>query len=170
MGYVVCFEFLWFLEMWSTSHAVVGVLAAVAIQRLLLKFLIACFMSREFKHDESNRAFWTGRWYGRGLGSHAFTQPLREYVVKIVELSMFAGDCITGHLLLYILFIPTLIPYIDTVHSVMLMWLKPSDQSEFRTLRDPIGKKCRLTRTLTLPQSEQPSFQRARVDRGESSK
>lgn len=116
--------------MWSTSHAVVGVLAAVAIQRLLLKFLIACFMSREFKHDESNRAFWTGRWYGRGLGSHAFTQPLREYVVKIVELSMFAGDCITGHLLLYILFIPTLIPYIDTVHSTALMWLRPSHQSE----------------------------------------
>jgi 1,3-beta-glucan synthase len=44
-------------------------------------------LSREFKHDETNRAWWTGKWYGRGLGNHAWSQPVREFLVKIVEVS-----------------------------------------------------------------------------------
>lgn len=72
-------------------------IATIAIQRALFKILIAIFLSREFKHDESNRAWWTGKWYGRGLGSHAWSQPLREFVVKTVEMSLFAADFLTIH-------------------------------------------------------------------------
>jgi len=133
VGMVGFFEFLWYLERWDISHAVLGMLTSVAIQRFFLKFLIAAFLSREFKHDETNRAWWTGRWYGRGLGSSALTQPMREFIVKTVEMSLFAADFLCAHLLLFILSIPCFIPYFDRIHSTALFWLSPS-----KHIRQPI--------------------------------
>lgn len=110
----------WFLESWNVAHAVLGLIAVIYIQRAIHKVLISVFLSREFKHDETNRAWWTGKWYGRGLGSHAISQPAREYVVKIIELSLWSSDFLTGHFLLLLLTPPILVPYIDRVHSTML--------------------------------------------------
>lgn len=78
------------------------------------------FLSREFKHDETNRAWWTGRWYGRGLGSHVMSQPAREFVVKIIELSLWSSDLLLGHFLLFMLTPPILVPYIDRLHAMVL--------------------------------------------------
>ncbi|TFK45980.1 1,3-beta-glucan synthase [Heliocybe sulcata] len=85
-GIIGTFEFLWFLELWNAAHAVLGLIAVIAIQRAVYKILISVFLSRKFKHDETNRAWWTGKWYGRGLGHHVMLQPAREFVVKMVEL------------------------------------------------------------------------------------
>ena len=116
----------------------------IAIQRAIQKILIAVFLSREFKHDETNRAWWTGKWYGRGLGTSAMSQPAREFIVKIVEMSLWSSDFLLGHILLVILTPPTLIPFFDRLHSTMLcktllfrlfidtdtiiVWLRPSKQ------------------------------------------
>ena len=97
-----------------------GLITIIFIQRAVNKVLISVFLSREFKHDETNRAWWTGKWYGRGLGSHAMSQPAREFVVKIIELSLWSSDFLMGHILLFILTPPILIPYIDRLHSTML--------------------------------------------------
>ncbi|KZV64948.1 glycosyltransferase family 48 protein [Peniophora sp. CONT] len=128
VGIVAFFEFFWFLELWDMSHAVLGVIAIVAIQRAIQKFLIAVFLTREFKHDETNRAWWTGQWYGRGLGTSAMSQPAREFIVKIVEMTLWTNDFLLGHFLLIILTVPTLIPFVDRIHSTMLFWLRPSKQ------------------------------------------
>ena len=61
------------------------------------------------------------------------SQPLREYVCKIIEMSMFTCDFIMGHTILFILFPTCLIPYIGRWHSIMLFWLRPSKQ-----IRPPI--------------------------------
>lgn len=92
----------------------------IAIQRAVHKVLIAVFLSREFKHDETNRAWWTGRWYGRGLGAHVMSQPPREFVVKIIELSLWSSDLIIAHVLLLMLTPPVLIPYFDRLHATLL--------------------------------------------------
>ena len=97
-----------------------GLIAIVAIQRAVHKVLISVFLSREFKHDETNRAWWTGRWYGRGLGSHVMSQPAREYIVKIIELSLWSSDLLIGHFLLFMLSLPILIPYFDRFHATLL--------------------------------------------------
>ncbi|KAG0376736.1 1,3-beta-D-glucan synthase [Mortierella sp. AD032] len=76
------FEALWALEAWNASHAVLGIIAAISVQRFVFKVLIAVFLTREFKHDETNRAWWTGKWHGRGLGSHAISQPLRDKQIR----------------------------------------------------------------------------------------
>jgi 1,3-beta-glucan synthase len=110
----------WFLELWDASHAVLGVIAIIAIQRAIQKFFIAVFLTREFKHDETNRAWWTGKWYGRGLGTSAMSQPAREFIVKIVEMSLWTSDFLLAHILLIILTPPTLIPFFNGIHSTML--------------------------------------------------
>lgn len=97
-----------------------GLIAVIHVQRAIFKVLISVFLSREFKHDETNRAWWTGKWYGRGLGAHAMSQPAREFVVKIIELSLWSGDILLGHFLLFLLAPPLLIPYFDRLHATLL--------------------------------------------------
>jgi len=128
LGILAFFEFLWFLEAWNTSHAVLGLICLIHIQRAVHKILISVFLSREFKHDETNRAWWTGRWYGRGLGAHVMSQPAREFIVKIIELSLWSSDLLLGHILLFMLTPPILIPYYDRFHATLLFWLRPSKQ------------------------------------------
>ncbi|KAJ3556389.1 hypothetical protein NM688_g2057 [Phlebia brevispora] len=128
VGLIAFFEFLWFLELWNVSHAVLGLICVIFVQRAVQKVLISVFLSREFKHDETNRAWWTGKWYGRGLGNYALSQPAREYIVKIIELSLWSSDFLTCHVLLFILTPPILIPYVDRLHSTLLFWLRPSKQ------------------------------------------
>jgi len=128
LGIVAFFEFFWFLELWDASHAVLGIICIIAVQRAIQKILISAFLTREYKHDETNRAWWTGKWYGRGFGTSAMSQPAREFIVKIVEMSLWSSDFLLGHILLIILTPPTLIPFINSVHSTILFWLRPSKQ------------------------------------------
>lgn len=97
-----------------------GVICIIAVQRAIQKILIAAFLTREYKHDETNRAWWTGKWYGRGLGNSAISQPAREYIVKIVEMSLWSSDFLMAHILLIILTPPILIPFINQLHSTIL--------------------------------------------------
>ncbi|KAJ8520405.1 hypothetical protein ONZ45_g2795 [Pleurotus djamor] len=146
-GLVAFFEFFWFLELWDASHAVLGVICTVAVQRAIQKFLISVFLTREYKHDETNRAWWTGKWYGRGLGNSAMSQPAREFIVKIVEMSLWTSDFLLGHILLIILTPPILIPFVNQLHSTMLFWLRPSKQ-----IRAPLfsTKQKRTRRWLVI--------------------
>ena len=105
-----------------------GMIAVIFIERAIHKILISVFLSREFKHDETNRAWWTGKWYGRGLGAHAMSQPAREFIVKVIELSLWSSDILLGHFLLFMLAIPLLVPYIDQIHATGIFWLRPSRQ------------------------------------------
>lgn len=97
-----------------------GVTAIIAVQRAIQKILIAVFLSRELKTDETNIAWWSGKWYGRGLGSSALSQPAREYVVKIVEMSLWSSDFLLGHILLILMTPPIFLPFVDRLHSTML--------------------------------------------------
>ena len=103
-----------------------GMIAVIFIERAIHKILISVFLSREFKHDETNRAWWTGKWYGRGLGAHAMSQPAREFIVKVTELSLWSSDILLGHFLM--MAIPLLVPYIDQIYATGLFWLRPSRQ------------------------------------------
>jgi len=125
------FEVMFFLEGFDFIKTLLGIIAASAIQRFIYKLIISLTLTREFKTDTSNIAFWTGKWYS--MGWHSFSQPAREYVCKITELGMFAGDFVLGHMLLFAMLPVIAIPQIDKVHSVMLFWLRPS-----RQIRPPI--------------------------------
>ncbi|KAL7317809.1 1,3-beta-D-glucan synthase [Mucor circinelloides] len=127
-SFILFFEILYFLENWNFVHVVLGMIAVGSVQRFIFKVMTVLLLTREFHGDQSNQGWWTGRWYGRGLGWHALTQPLREFVCKTIEMSLFATDFILGHFILFLLFVICLIPGIDKWHSLMLFWLRPKEQ------------------------------------------
>ena len=45
------------------------------------------------------------------------SQPAREFVVKIIELSLWSSDFLLGHFLLFMLTPPVLIPFADRLHA-----------------------------------------------------
>jgi len=120
---LVSFEIMFFLEGFVFSKALLGMIAACAIQRFVYKLIIGLTLTREFKTDSSNIAFWTGKWYS--MGWHSVSQPAREFLCKITELGMFAGDFVLGHVILFLMLPVIAIPQIDKAHSVMLFWLRP---------------------------------------------
>ncbi|KAG0055302.1 1,3-beta-D-glucan synthase [Gryganskiella cystojenkinii] len=71
------FEALWALEAWNSPLAILGIIATISVQRFVFKVLITVFLTCEFKHDEMNRAWWAGKWHGRGLGMHAISAFMR---------------------------------------------------------------------------------------------
>ncbi|TFK46453.1 hypothetical protein OE88DRAFT_1775792, partial [Heliocybe sulcata] len=44
VGIIGAFEFLWFLELWNVAHAVLGLIAVIAIQWAVYKILISVFL------------------------------------------------------------------------------------------------------------------------------
>lgn len=117
------FEVMFFLEGFNFPRTLLGMIAVVALQRFIFKLIIALALTREFKTDTTNIAWWTGKWYD--LGWHSLSQPGREFLCKITELGMFAGDFVLGHILLFMMLPVIVIPYVDKFHSVMLFWLRP---------------------------------------------
>jgi 1,3-beta-glucan synthase len=120
---IVFFEVMMFLEGFNFTRALLGMVASAAIQRFIYKLIISLALTREFKSDHSNIAFWTGKWYS--MGWHSVSQPAREFLCKITELGMFAGDFVLGHMLLFAHLPFIIIPKIDMIHSMMLFWLRP---------------------------------------------
>lgn len=60
------FEVMMLLEGLSFSKACLGMICVIAIQRWFFKLIICLALTREFKSDQSNLAFWSGKWYGLG--------------------------------------------------------------------------------------------------------
>ncbi|KAG7832033.1 hypothetical protein KL920_000368 [Ogataea angusta] len=142
---LVFFIVMWVLEGFHFGRMLIGLITMIYVQRLIFKFMTLLFLTREFKSDHANVAFWTGKWYGSGLGWSAWTQPSREFCAKIIEMSHFAGDFVLGHVILFLQFPILCIPLIDRWHSLMLFWLKPS-----RQIRPPIYslKQARLRKRM----------------------
>jgi 1,3-beta-glucan synthase len=131
--HIIFFEVMWLLQGWRWTPALLGMITCVSIQRLLLKIFTIALLTREFKQDNSNCAWWSGKWYSAGLGWMTITQPLREFVCKLVESSYFAADFVLGHCLLFVQLPLLCVPMIDRWHSMLLFWLRPS-----RQIRPPI--------------------------------
>lgn len=120
---LVFFEVMYVLEGLIFAKALLGMIAVIAIQRFVFKLIVSLTLTREMKTDQANIAFWTGKWYS--MGWHTISQPAREFLCKITELSMFAADFILGHFLLFFMLPIILIPQVDKLHSIMLFWLRP---------------------------------------------
>ncbi|EAA28744.1 glycosyltransferase family 48 protein [Neurospora crassa] len=142
---LVMFEVMFVLQNFEFTPTLLGMIAMVSIQRFIIKMIVSLALTREFKTDTSNIAFWTGKWYS--MGWHSVSQPAREWLAKITELSMFGADFILGHLILFSMFPVLIIPKVDVLHSVILFWLRPS-----RQIRAPIYslKQTKLRRRRVI--------------------
>lgn len=122
------FMLMCFFENWEFPRGLLGFTASVYVQSFFFKNLTVFVLSRELKHDHSNRVWWSGGWHNGELGWRILTQPAREYLCKIMECSMFAMDFTVGHFILFFQIPLLFVPYIDKIHTMMLLWLKPDDQ------------------------------------------
>lgn len=123
--YVITFELMWVLEGWNFTRTLILLITSINLQILLFRIITHLLLTREFKSNKSHLAWWSGKWYRTGLGWNVVLQPLREYVVKIMESSYFAADFFLGHLLLYFQTPIIFVPFIDYWHSILLFWLRP---------------------------------------------
>ncbi|CCE85639.1 Piso0_005257 [Millerozyma farinosa CBS 7064] len=146
LNQVLFFELLWFFQRWDFPKTILGMAVSVSIQSWILGVLSSLLLSRENKHDKTNRAWWSGRWVSAGLGIRIFTQPIREFLCKIGELHYFAADLVIGHVLLFCQFPILLIPYVDKWHPLMLFWLRPGSQLRPRVL----SKKQKRVRRMKV--------------------
>lgn len=121
--HIITFEVIWILEGFNFSRTLILFTASAFFQRFLFQAIKLLFLSRELKEDRSNRAWWSGKWIE--LGKYAFTQPLREFIVKIGEMSLFSCDFFVGHSILISLTPILFLPYVDHWHSSMIMWISP---------------------------------------------
>ncbi|KAG9251681.1 1,3-beta-glucan synthase component-domain-containing protein [Emericellopsis atlantica] len=142
---IVFFEAMFVLESFNFARTLCGMIAVIALQRFFYKLIVATALTREMKTDQSNIAFWTGKWYS--MGWHSISQPAREFLCKITELGMFAADFVLGHWILFIMMPFVTIPKMDVLHSIMLFWLMPS-----RQIRPPIYsmKQSKLRRRRVI--------------------
>lgn len=134
LSHVFTFEIMWYLQNWNFSRTLIGFTATILLQLWFFKLLTILFISKEFRHDKSNRSWWSGKWLGSGHGWYVFTQPTREFFCKLMEMSYFAGDLLIGHMILIVQFPILFIPYIDKWHSLMLFWLNPGSLLKSRIL------------------------------------
>ncbi|AQZ09544.1 GSC2 (YGR032W) and FKS1 (YLR342W) [Zygosaccharomyces parabailii] len=143
--HIAFFIVMWVLEGFHFARMLIGVVTCIQCERLIFSCMTTFMLTREFKNDRSNTAFWTGKWYGMGIGAMAWSQPYRELCAKTIEMSEFAADFVLGHTILFAQFPVLCIPYIDKFHSIMLFWLKPS-----RQIRPPIYslKQSRLRKRM----------------------
>lgn len=143
--HLIFFVVMWVLEGFNFSRMLLGFATMIYIQRMLFKFMTLLFLTREFKNDKANTAFWTGKWYNTGMGYMAFTQPAREFCAKIIEMSEFSGDFVLAHIILFCHLPILCFPLVDRFHSTMLFWLKPS-----KLIRPPIYslKQARLRKRM----------------------
>ncbi|KAH7140989.1 1,3-beta-glucan synthase component-domain-containing protein [Dactylonectria macrodidyma] len=123
---VISFEGMFLLEHFNFKRCLTGAIAAAALHTFIIKLITTLALTREMKTSQASRAFWTGQWYS--LGRHSVTQPAREFLCKVTEMSMFAADFMLGHFLLFLMLPIIAIPRVDMLHSSMLFWLQPSRQ------------------------------------------
>ncbi|ODV60201.1 1,3-beta-glucan synthase [Ascoidea rubescens DSM 1968] len=146
VAHIFSWEVLWYLEGMNFSRTLIGFICCCCLQKVCMHFFIILFLTREFKFDDVNNAWWTGNWYRKSLGWTAPISPFREFFVKTIEATLFARDFVLGHCLLFIQLPLVMIPWTDTVHSVLLFWLKAGDfKSPILTKR---GKK-KISKTVT---------------------
>ncbi|CAK9435967.1 uncharacterized protein LODBEIA_P05650 [Lodderomyces beijingensis] len=148
INHVFFFELLWYMQNWEFSKTILGFVLSCLIQCWFLQTVTILFVSKEFRHDRSNRSWWSGKWMTAGLGWYVITQPLREFICKLTEMSYFAGDLVAAHVILYAQIPVLLIPYADKWHTLMLFWLKPGNQIRPRILSKRQKKRRRWSAIL----------------------
>lgn len=148
--HIITFEAIWVLEGFSFTRTLILLTASIFNMRVIFQASKLLFLSRELKENNSNRAWWSGNWLT--LGRLALTQPLREFIVKVSEMSLFAADFVIVHVIMITLTPILLIPYADHWHSCLMMWIKPHKvlKSPIRTISNVRSRRREASKYAVL--------------------
>lgn len=124
-SYVSSWWLMLILEGSNVKHAVLGMLVAHAFQRFLSTSIITLLLPRQRPSNQSNDIWWSGKWQNSHLTWQHVLIPIIELITKSLETTQFSTDYLSIHFLLAIQAPLVLIPYIDSAHSMLLLWLRP---------------------------------------------
>lgn len=140
-AHLISLIFLWQFQNYNFAQTILGTALVFKIQSAILQTIKVVLLSKEVMDQRPNHAWWSGQWIRAGFGWWTITQPMREFVCKVVEQTDFAADFITGHILFFAQSPFLLIPFINVAHSIMLMWMKPKAHLRNRSPRSKISRK-----------------------------
>lgn len=132
---------LWQLQNYNFAQTVLGTGLVCIIHSTVLQIIKVVLLSREVMDQRPNHAWWSGQWLRAGLGWWTITQQMREFVCKVVEQTDFATDFVTGHLVFFAQAPLLLIPFLNSMHSIMLMWMRPKANLRHLSPRSRISTK-----------------------------
>ncbi|WPK26498.1 hypothetical protein PUMCH_003852 [Australozyma saopauloensis] len=136
----VSLMYLWQFQNYHFAQTILGVALTCVIQDLIMELLTILMLSREVMDQRPNHAWWSGQWIKAGLSWRTLTQPWREFICKVTEQTQFAMDFVTGHLVFFAQTPLLIIPFINTWHTVMLMWIKPNTHLRQQPPRAKVSK------------------------------
>lgn len=118
---------LYVLEHRSLRAAALGALAIYGVHQAVCT-LLTVLQCRQYSDGWSNTPWWTGSW---SLASwRALILVPNEMLAKVVESVDFGYDFVVCHALQMVQLPLVAIPYIDKLHSLFLLWLRPSVTAE----------------------------------------
>lgn len=114
---------LYLLERGSVPNVLLGYLVILSIQSLINSFLVTCVLSRQRPREETSTPWWTGGWHSTHLGIQVIPVFFNEWLTKTIESTQFVTDYLLCHAILAAQVPLLLIPYINKIHSLLLLWL-----------------------------------------------
>ena len=145
------------LSNWLLPRTLLALCGFTFLQRAIIRIFVVTLLSRELPTPISNQAWWTGTFCCSPNFSalRKITQPIREFGCKWVELYHFSTDFVVCHVILFALFPVCWIPFVDRVHTRMLLWISPKDErvtvqgkKRKRLVRSPDELKMRKQRSV----------------------
>jgi len=79
------------------------------------------------KDGATHIAFWSGHWFQEKFGFNLFIYPIREIIVQCLEITRFSNDFMISNILYWLMLPVCFIPYINRMHTSMLLWVDPSE-------------------------------------------
>ncbi|KAJ3410387.1 1,3-beta-D-glucan synthase [Chytridiales sp. JEL 0842] len=122
---IICYVIVAVLGDKNLGVTLLGIFVVATVQRAVFRIMTVFFLTREHLHGGANIAWWNGRWLSAGFGWTAIFQPGRELICKVMEMSAFAADFALCHWILFMFFPLCLFPFIDEIHTFMLLWTNP---------------------------------------------
>jgi hypothetical protein len=132
--YLAMFDLILVLEHWSFPRAVLCLIVVIEIQTVIIQS-VTVFLTREVEMPSSSESYWLVDWkFDENVTRcSVVSQPLREFLCKLIESTLFARDFVIGHSLLLLQLPLVLVPRMDILHSAMIFWLWITDQPVARS-------------------------------------
>ena len=132
LGLIFSYWILSVLEARRFAPTLLGVMFVASLHHLFHILLVILIVRRQRHQTETNDPWWTGQWFSQGK-SKFWRVPLvitEEYLVKIVETLQYAYDFLLCHLILAVQAPLLFVPWIDKLHTLFLLWLRPGVVSD----------------------------------------
>lgn len=127
LSLIMSWWILYIFENQTFLSTLLGASAVYGLHMLLGTILTVFVVRRQRSKAKTNDPWWTGDWRSASLGWKAPLVMVEEFIVKaVIEPFDYCYDFLTCHAILAVQVPFLIVPGIDKLHTLFLMWLRPS--------------------------------------------